>query len=125
MSVDVKTVLTTKTVDGREVRLRQETVKQVIQATTIDGEDVLISTEAEPWDLETTTTVVFDDISETPKSIFWTSDVPDAAYRIVSVLFFDGTKKTFSSPTEASKYLADLKPLLSPREYFRASGGGK
>lgn len=110
-------VVTTKTLDGIEVKVHQESLEGVLQGTTISGDKVIVDKDNPDASIETTTSVVFDDLTEKePASIFWTTEVPDDAFRIVVLTFFDGTKKVFSHPAKAAEFLSKLSPIRSPRE---------
>lgn len=115
MGVKQTVVVTTTDVNGNAVRVKQDTAKNVIQAQTLEGTTVYVLPEAEPYDIDTTVHVDFDDVGA-ERSLEWATDVPDAAWRTVNIALFDGRKFVLSSAAEAIKFLEQLPPLKSPRE---------
>jgi hypothetical protein len=114
---------------GKLVTVKPPTGRQfptLLQATTVDGREVYIPQESQIT--QTTDVYVTCDNPKcgdgSPLHIFWNQErvaeddehLPDQAFRIVTLEFFDGEKKTFCSDKCAISFLQSHIPLRSPRE---------
>lgn len=118
MAVQQKTIITGQTESGEEVKFDKDSLTSLTRATTTEGESVLVVPDS-MTSQEVFIHVEFDDILEnnTKKTLDWKGeDVPDDAWRVVFLTFFDGSKVVFSHPREAIRFLKQLPPLISPRE---------
>lgn len=118
MGVEQKTIITGKTESGEEVRFQDDTEVSLIRVTTLEGKEVLVVPDSRESQ-EVRIHVEFDDIMENNvrKTMDWTGgEIPDDAWRTVTVAFFDGTRAVFSHPREAIRFLKQLPPLRSPKE---------
>jgi hypothetical protein len=124
MGVEQKVVITAQTLDGTTVKFDKDTMVSMARVISLDGDKVYIDPET-ATEQETSFIVTFDDILEgaTPKRLSWhMNDLPEEARKIVTVGFFDGTKKVFSNAREAARYLKTIGATVTNIAEYAPTG---